>query len=297
MTGFDIIESRQGAKVEMSANLQASLIKQHPRYDYRVVELTNERAEIAFYQDGEDIGHSEFTWKDAEQAGLTKNSKGEKKAVWHSFARNMLFSRAMTNGTAWFCPDLTPVRVYGMGEISGEEQAPELSDGHGGTPAMDPSPSASPTGEGSPRGASDAVAETSVEQVRTSTTDREPEEGEPDAISPSPSEGYDGPLEPPEAGEGAEGAVPAPDPAEGASEPQEPVQAPEQATLTPEVKMISHPQMKAIRAIAHGDLGWNDDELHDFAKVASTKELTHAQASDLIDALAIVAREKAEAPA
>ena len=84
-------------KPAMGANLMAAAVKAHPKYDYRVITMTDERVEIEYLQDGESLGVSKFDAKDAAQAG-TKNLQ--------KFARNMLFARAMSNGVRWYCPDV-----------------------------------------------------------------------------------------------------------------------------------------------------------------------------------------------
>src|SRR5215510_14953740 len=53
MTGVYIVKGR----VTMSANLMAAQIKRwRPRYDYKVRDLTNDKAVIAFFEDGEEVG-------------------------------------------------------------------------------------------------------------------------------------------------------------------------------------------------------------------------------------------------
>jgi hypothetical protein len=51
------------------------------------------------------IGVSSFTIKDAEIAGLA-GKEGQNAAMYRKYARNMLFSRAISNGMNWYCPDL-----------------------------------------------------------------------------------------------------------------------------------------------------------------------------------------------
>jgi hypothetical protein len=117
MSALHVIEG----KIEASADLHASRVKAHPEYDYRVRELTNERCVIDFYDGpvtGENdnnwkLGTSEFTMEDAERAGLVR-----KGSPWEKFPRNMLFARAMSNGVAWYCPDVMGgLRVYTAGEL------------------------------------------------------------------------------------------------------------------------------------------------------------------------------------
>jgi len=94
MMGIHIIQG----KPELGANLIASLIKNDPRYDYRVLSLDEEGCEIAFYEDGEDIGKSSFTKADAQQAKLLGKDN------WSKFPRNMYFARALSNGARWYTP-------------------------------------------------------------------------------------------------------------------------------------------------------------------------------------------------
>jgi hypothetical protein len=96
MTGVYIVKGR----VTLSANLLAAAIKRHPRYDFRVRELTNDRCEIVFFQDGEEAGTSDFTMADAQAAGL---ASGEN---WRKYPRNMLFARAISNGAKFFVSDV-----------------------------------------------------------------------------------------------------------------------------------------------------------------------------------------------
>jgi hypothetical protein len=117
MMGIHIIEG----KPEISANLQAAFVKRSERHDYRVLELTEEACEIAYFLDEQEIGRSRFTMEDAKRAGLVKD-----RSPWKTYPRNMLFARAMSNGVAFHCPEVTGgVRVYSEGEVGGEERAPE----------------------------------------------------------------------------------------------------------------------------------------------------------------------------
>lgn len=97
MTGIHIIQGRPS----VGANLMASAVKNNPKYDYRVREMTAEVCRIEFFEQiggkPESIGISEFTIAEARKAG-TKNLD--------KFPKNMLFARAMSNGIRWFCPDV-----------------------------------------------------------------------------------------------------------------------------------------------------------------------------------------------
>jgi len=92
MTGIHVIKG----KLTLGANLVATLIKNDPRYDYKIVYLTNDGCEIAFFENGEHVGNSEFTRDDAVQAGVANKDN------WRNYPRNMMFARAITNGARWF---------------------------------------------------------------------------------------------------------------------------------------------------------------------------------------------------
>lgn len=96
--GITMIEG----KIGMTANLMATLVQQHPDYDYKVIEATDTHAEIDFYKDGEIIGKSEFAIADAERAGLVKA-----KSNWEKWPKAMCFNRCLTQGVRMYCPIVT----------------------------------------------------------------------------------------------------------------------------------------------------------------------------------------------
>lgn len=106
MTGIYIVQGR----VTISANLMAAAIKRSGRYNYRVTELTDTACEIQFFEAGQPCGVSRFTAADADRAGL-------KTPTWKSYPRNMLFSRALSNGARWYCADVLGGPAYVEGEI------------------------------------------------------------------------------------------------------------------------------------------------------------------------------------
>ena len=122
--GFGPIASMQGihiiqGKPTTGANLLGASIKRSGRYDYRVPELTDTVAEIAFFENGKEVGRSRFSMDDAKAAGLTGKDN------WRKFPRNMLFARALSNGARWYCPDVfsgvTPYTPEELGaDIDGE---------------------------------------------------------------------------------------------------------------------------------------------------------------------------------
>jgi len=99
----------------LGAGACAALVKASGRYDYRLVELTDQRCVIRFYDRGVVLQpDSVFTIEHAKQAKLLN------KGNWLSYPRNMLFARAMTNGMAWHCPDVAMGRVYVPDELGAD---------------------------------------------------------------------------------------------------------------------------------------------------------------------------------
>lgn len=108
-------------KVEASADFHATRVRSREGYDYTAEWFGTEGTpafgcKVTIYgphlgEPYQQRGESEFTLKDAETAGIGK------KDVWKKYPRNMLFARAMSNGVAWFCPEVMgAVRIYSPGE-------------------------------------------------------------------------------------------------------------------------------------------------------------------------------------
>lgn len=108
MTGVAVIQG----KPVVGANLTAAAIKQTGKYNYRVIEHTDQKCEIQFYEAGQPVGKSTFTMDDAKAAGLTSKDN------WKKYPRNMLFARAISNGQKWYAPDVyNGVTVYTPDEL------------------------------------------------------------------------------------------------------------------------------------------------------------------------------------
>ncbi len=118
LTGIHIVEG----KPEISANVQAQMVKTYvgpegERYDYKVDQMTTEACAITFLRrrrgdEWEVLGQSTYSMADARTAGL------DQKAVWRKHPRNMLFARCVSDGVAFYCPEVTNgIRVYSEGEI------------------------------------------------------------------------------------------------------------------------------------------------------------------------------------
>jgi len=138
MTGVFIVKGR----VTLSANLMAASIKRHPKYDFRVKDLTDDRASVAFFEAGKEVGTSDFTMEDARKAGLANQDN------WRKYPRNMLFARALSNGAKWFCPDVfAGAPVYTPDELGVEIDAEtgEILEGTIATVTTEPSKPAEPS--------------------------------------------------------------------------------------------------------------------------------------------------------
>lgn len=131
ITGVYIVKG----KPSLSANLMASAIVR-AGYRYQVLELTNDICRIEFFDSKErPLGVSSFTMKDAHAAGITGNE------TWKKYSRNMLFARAMSNGSRWFCAG-----AFGGGPVYTPEELGADVDGEG-TPVIEhkqPSENANP---------------------------------------------------------------------------------------------------------------------------------------------------------
>lgn len=187
MQGVYIVEGRPA----LSAGLIASRIKASGRYDYRIELMTDERCVLRFYERGQEVGESDFSIEDAEAAGVAH------KPTWKRYSRNMLFSRALSNGARWYCPDVFMGAVYTpeeLGDIETVEvprrpapapqsHAPQASPtsrpGHAGPPPASSAPAGASDSEPPPHDDGDegppeteAYAETAWEHARNAAAVR-----------------------------------------------------------------------------------------------------------------------------
>jgi hypothetical protein len=94
-------------KVELTADALAARVKASGgRYDYRVVALDDLGCALEFYEGGVAVGTSVFTDADRAKAGLSLTDRNGDPGPWSKYPRNMFFSRALTNGVGWYCPDV-----------------------------------------------------------------------------------------------------------------------------------------------------------------------------------------------
>jgi hypothetical protein len=96
MTGIHIIQG----KPVLGANVIATLVKNDPRYNYRVKEATDTVCTIEWLEDGKPAGASSFTMAEAKTAGLTGKDN------WSKYPSDMLFARAISRGARRFAPGI-----------------------------------------------------------------------------------------------------------------------------------------------------------------------------------------------
>lgn len=111
MNNLHIIEG----KVTMSAALVGAMVKKSPEYDYRIVQHDVQQCEIAFFERGQDVGHSTFTMADAQQANLVKAG-----GAWNTYPKAMLFARALTQGARWYTPNVFMGAIYTPDELGAQ---------------------------------------------------------------------------------------------------------------------------------------------------------------------------------
>ena len=119
MQNFYIIKGR----LSMAAETMGLLLKRGGKYNYRVVEHTDDKCAIQFYENGNEVYLSTFTIADAKRAGLVRADGN-----WVKYPRAMLFSRSMSQGAKIVAPELlgdahTVEEMKDIDQI--EESAPE----------------------------------------------------------------------------------------------------------------------------------------------------------------------------
>lgn len=110
-------------KPALSAHVMSAKVKQSDKYNYTVEKHNDKGCVLQFWEKMGDewvkAGTSKFTMKDAKQAELTG------KSVWKKYPKNMVFSRAMSNGVKWYCPDLLIAGAYTPEEL-GDDGSTEV---------------------------------------------------------------------------------------------------------------------------------------------------------------------------
>jgi hypothetical protein len=106
-------------KPVIGARILAALVRASEHYDYKVVEWTHERCVLAFLREGVQLEPLvSFDEQDAKRAGLDRPTRNGRPSNHTRYPRNMKFARAMSNGVALHCPDLTAgTAVYTPDEL------------------------------------------------------------------------------------------------------------------------------------------------------------------------------------
>ena len=96
MSGIHIISG----KPVLGSNVIATLVKNDPRYDYRIKQADDKACILEWYEDGKRIGEAGFTIQEAQNAGLTGKDN------WKKWTSDMLFARAISRGARRFAPGI-----------------------------------------------------------------------------------------------------------------------------------------------------------------------------------------------
>jgi hypothetical protein len=96
MSGIHIVQG----KPVLGANVIATLVKNDPRYNYKIVECTDKICTIEWFENGRSTGQSSFTMSEAQNAGLTGKDN------WKKYPSDMLFARAISRGARRHAPGI-----------------------------------------------------------------------------------------------------------------------------------------------------------------------------------------------
>jgi hypothetical protein len=96
MTGIHIIKG----KPVLGSNVIATLVKNDPRYDYRIEQADETTCQIVWFENGTNVGSSFFTMKEAQAANLAGKDN------WKKYPSDMLFARAISRGARRFAPGI-----------------------------------------------------------------------------------------------------------------------------------------------------------------------------------------------
>jgi len=107
MTGIHIIQG----KPALGSNVIATLVKNDPRYNYRIKICTDKECVLEWFENGEKQGESGFTMTEVIAGNINKNwdketSTWKEKPTWKAYPSDMLFARAITRGARRFAPGI-----------------------------------------------------------------------------------------------------------------------------------------------------------------------------------------------
>jgi len=96
MSGIHIING----KPVLGSNVIATLVKNDPRYDYKIKQCDDKACVLSWYEDGKPVGEAGYTIQEAQAAGLTNKDN------WKKYTSDMLFARAISRGARRFAPGI-----------------------------------------------------------------------------------------------------------------------------------------------------------------------------------------------
>lgn len=116
LRGLYIVEGQ----ISLAYPLIGALIKKSGKYDYRIREHTAETCVIEFFENGESVGFSALTMKQAKERGLDSYGGGKVKEPWKKFPENMLLSKCLSNGAKAYTSEIFFGSVYTPDELGAE---------------------------------------------------------------------------------------------------------------------------------------------------------------------------------
>jgi hypothetical protein len=119
LRGLYIVEGQ----ITLAYPLIGALIKKSGKYDYRIRENTAESCRVEFFENGESVGFSALTMKQATERGLNKTFKGGTKEPWAKFPENMLLSKCLSNGAKAYTSEIFFGSIYTPDELGAEVDA------------------------------------------------------------------------------------------------------------------------------------------------------------------------------
>ena len=96
MSGIHIIQN----KPVLGSNVIATLVKNDPRYDYRIKQCDDKACVLEWFENGQSVGEAGFTMQEANNAGLTGKDN------WKKYTSDMLFARAISRGARRYAPGI-----------------------------------------------------------------------------------------------------------------------------------------------------------------------------------------------
>ena len=128
MSSLDIIQGN----ITLSGNIQAAKIKSNPKYDYKIIQSDDKICEIEFFQGGESIGISRYTFEEISKITFWDKKEGRKKLTekdnWKNYPSDMLFNRCISRGRKRYCPDVFGgVKVYDPEELNQDNEPKNIT--------------------------------------------------------------------------------------------------------------------------------------------------------------------------